>query len=1742
MAVTRRRRRAEIEAEHARQKALTENLEALKAVKSKELRAIKKLQANIRGYLCRLFVVPKYHQEKKTFDKYTIKEVFKYYTTRQAKLETMKERVYYAAKIEYEKLQSSFASAIDLRTLRHFVQDSSLKWTRPNINATIDDLKKLYIKRALKQAMQKCEEVNIDFRYLQSEDKKHVDLTTIFVYFSKAITYGNLLIMLRDFKLLSNESSHGTIFRLFQKYAVKIEEEREKVRATFLYRYYCEKYEAILTAERISEMLIFLGCHHDTTDEATELLNGETTLSERDFLKFWQKHIGNKLLEIRALHEKNVEEEQKLGKKKKSNAVQLNRLGLKRAGFEALLLDVCAMYYPKGTYCRCRACQNQTLPPRATPQEVHGKFVVRKALRYHIGPSIYLLEQSGLCGMGTIAGRNILDFKRHLRWWLRFESNLRSLYAFYATRGWELSPEERKTWDDVTKNNTTLPYSEFVRFTTDFGIYPKYLTNERYTGFQILHAFLLSCQGNRSDPFHICKFDSSISVGETSTERGGMSSNVCSLCGSRQIILSSHEERRLEREFELFSSEDDNLVFVKDVPELFEHAGEDPLPAQMYLVDKILRKLSKVKKKDENGEEEDCINESQFLFAIDQGRRLRFQALTNEVTFAEFLHAISILAIKAFTYEKLQDGWENPMQEIFKIMDPTFRSKFGHSIETVVEENTEKDLMIHEVKSTFKGMLKTLFERYKFLESGLNSNEQGMTSDAFQLFVKDCRLVPNIGHAQALNMFKASVKTSKASVGALKMTFDQFYSAINGLMFENFCNSKKKPAPMSYFEPIGPGTGITCAGLAIRNAISKLKILYEEYNPIGRSTGKGTKNVTFNINLGTMTSPENTKLESKTSNKSGQYLHLMKKGAKGKQNSMAKSRLKRAIRLKSSNLMKLSKLGFGSSVRRESRLNHIQNLIWDVAEHSDKPEDEAIFSSDHDHSNSDDDEDADGKEDVLLMTPSAPPSRFIRLQDRKRPGRQLKKQQKKKLSNFHNYINIWRTEPEKVRSLLGEDQEKPPVLPGIYQSLPTQLSMKMTIDTIEKIKHKNVKTINWMDRTLNLLNPTKRKIDASGESIEMLNNQIDGFGHPELIHTIKRTTFHTHEHGIPHFHDAHAHLHNGNHEEASNALKIGLGITMEMLESAKNVTSSDDGPDDTQKLGTANDVVADHSANVCHFYQALACVADTTNSKDDSELFRMHQLHFARNTLHSQRDSLLMLSSDSLALYYLRYDRLEEAEKIYKSCLQNESNGNVDPYLHGRLLLNLSKVYRKMGNPQDAIKTCEKYIILMQKEKDYKKQQDALKLIGNIYFDENEIPKAIDKWNDSLAYCPKASLERCRIHLLMAKAYKQIKDYTSLALQYSHIIQLHESARSNEDTICKYIKFQAEALTKSLVFRNSLPRTTARIKRNDTCFSIINLYSKYIDIRSVLGGLSNEKDICIAYLKIGDIYFSYLNEYGNAADSYDRAIYTVQYRKGSQLFTKAHLKLGLTLVRLNDDKNAERILNIALTSSLDKESISDQQNLSKYIFNQLGKLKAKYKDHVTATKYFTQYLNVSKLTKDIECEMDAYFHLGMTFLQAFDNGCQHDVVNAILTNAIIDSGKSNSGNQNILELATSMFNSLRQLSSENKDLQRESQSFVGLAECATRRRLLTVAIGFYKSAIDIQKRAGDKLGEMEQCGNVGMLYYVLKHFVDAKLYFETQIQIAREIKNVETIEQGGIMLARTYEMLYNDALSKNQSV
>ena len=109
---------------------MAENLEALKAVKSKELRADKRLQANVRGFLCRLHVLLKYYAEHQAFEKNTLSQIFKVYVNRQSSMESEKERVFFEAKLEYEKLKSKISSAIDTLTLRNYMNTGGLTWTR----------------------------------------------------------------------------------------------------------------------------------------------------------------------------------------------------------------------------------------------------------------------------------------------------------------------------------------------------------------------------------------------------------------------------------------------------------------------------------------------------------------------------------------------------------------------------------------------------------------------------------------------------------------------------------------------------------------------------------------------------------------------------------------------------------------------------------------------------------------------------------------------------------------------------------------------------------------------------------------------------------------------------------------------------------------------------------------------------------------------------------------------------------------------------------------------------------------------------------------------------------------------------------------------------------------------------------------------------------------------------------------------------------------------------------------------------------------------------------------------------------------------------------------------------------------------------------------------------------------------------------------------------------------------------
>ena len=68
-------------------------------------------------------------------------------------------------------------------------------------------------------------------------------------------------------------------------------------------------------------------------------------------------------------------------------------------------------------------------------------------------------------------------------------------------------------------------------------------------------------------------------------------------------------------------------------------------------------------------------------------------------------------------------------------------------------------------------------------------------------------------------------------------------------------------------------------------------------------------------------------------------------------------------------------------------------------------------------------------------------------------------------------------------------------------------------------------------------------------------------------------------------------------------------------------------------------------------------------------------------------------------------------------------------------------------------------------------------------------------------------------------------------------------------------------------------------------------------------------------------------------------------------------------------------------------------------------------------------------------------------------------------------------------------------------------------------RLSSAAIGFFESAIELQKKIGDRLGEMEHCGSIGKIQYATKNYNDAKVSFEKQIEMANQLGYEQAIEE-----------------------
>jgi tetratricopeptide (TPR) repeat protein len=1717
----RARRRAEIEAEKLLQKEKSSAILKNEKIKTNVVKQVKRLQAICRGKLCREKLVIRHVLEHNLSEQWKLENVFTFYADRQSETETKKERIFQDCKKHCNKWIPLYRSADTLGILRNYVKESDLNYKLSALTE-LEELKQNCCKKVIREAIETCKIVNVDFQRLYDESLNGLSTKKHFVYFSKAISLGYFVIMLRDFKLLTNAITHGEVARLFKKYGVKIDEEREKVRAVFTYRHISKICNNIFTPRDVSDAMMNLGCNYDTKEEVSQLLNGETYLSERAFIKFWQKHIGDNLLIAKEVTDQTV---LKPSKGKPKNASLALQIGLRFAGFKSILVALLPNVYPQESSCRCRACRKLSLPPRTTAQEVHAKFVLQRVLRYHIATAIHLVEESSIDGGYTLIGRNILNFNDHFRWWLRYENSLKSLFVFYASEAWDLSIGARKTFDDVVHNDVRLSYTNFLRFAIDFGIFPTYIGNDKSSQFALLLTFLSAFQGTRSEPFHNCQFSSSVTVGEGATKRSNMSSKYCVFCGEPKNILSLYTEEKLQSEFNLFSNENGE-IYLSDIPELLRHAGENVLEAQLYFVQNILQLLSSssgtyiASKKDEvtgdlvktQKDNVPLISFPDFMFAIEQSRRLREQILTGQLTFPEFLHALSLVATKCFSYDKMPHEWRNPMQEIFKIMDPTFRTKFGRSIESEIEQNLQKDPLIDTVKKNFRSILSTLYDKYKFLEDGIVA--QDMSSDAFVLFVQDCRILKHITYEQAINMFKATLKSTKLE----KMSFNQFADAIDGLLFENFCSQKPQPAPISYFEPVGPGTGITNEGLALRQALAKLALLYEQYNPLGRSTASKASQLMLSgkKHSGKM-SPS-----SAPKNESGKYLRLSKTSRKMQGGgNLAKSRLKRAIRQKTDNLMKLSRIGFGTKARRDVRSSQVAKMIWDVsAEEGRQIEEtesikETFINDKYAHVRN-------SKVKNKLYKPSAPPeSKTMSLRPsslRKRRGQVFSLRKK------NDYMSIWTTAATDLNSIVGRSNLEEVSIPKLGRSLSTTMKMEMLLSSLGRTTHKNVSSVKSMATKIrNMAGSTSGNLLGETRLNTLCSmSYMDGFGHLTLDSCMRvEGLLNERDNDIAElFFTAQEMLQNGNSEGSKQKLQIALGHSINLITESgelKTGTASATSHENGQGLlhSFADDNVymaALRAKRASHIYQALAFVCEHSGDLSGAEAYRIQQIHFAKTAGAHTRGYLHLLALEALGLYFANHGKYEDAIKQLKLC-ENEFHHLGDKsHLRGNVLFELATVYNEISKTEEAIHSLEAFLSFMQEMKNYPAQSIGLRLMGDIYMKNGANDYAIAKWREALAYQPRDSVERTSMIECIAAALKTMKRYDEAALEYSKIVML----QTEKTAKCHYIYLQAGAYKDFLHSQASKEGEKTKGKHSRSYKRAVRLYMQFIQFRSECDQtLGPSDDIIAAYLRLGDVYSFFGYEFKNATEAYRRAenlCLAQNGQHGSVLLSQALYKLGCTFVLMENRVEAEKILKRALLSSLD----SNQLDLTCNIYKHLGRLKIQANKCKEARNYLQRCIIIcSEKSQQME-GMGASFDLGMCLLKIFD-----------------DDGEPYGPNNDVLEEAAKLFEGQLALAKVSNNLKRQAQALCGLAECKRRMLENENAVDAYTQCIAIQTKIGDTVGEMETYNALGNLHLAMGKLTLAKAAIHRELKLAQINEDDEVIETAGIMLSSIYHNIFD---------
>ena len=181
------------------------------------------------------------------------------------------------------------------------------------------------------------------------------------------------------------------------------------------------------------------------------------------------------------------------------------------------------------------------------------------------------------------------------------------------------------------------------------------------------------------------------------------------------------------------------------------------------------------------------------------------------------------------------------MRELFRMMDPSFATKFGRKIDVDTKDRVKTDRDLRNYGDSFHKQLLRLFAHYEYSTKSFNSlarhkkfdGQLFLNPSAFYLLVQDCRLCKSVSQAGVMAAYEAAISDSPGNM----MTSNVFVEAMEALMYQDFVETGRAGNnPLAYIAPITRATTMTPRGLAIRKAVSKLATLFGFYGPAARST------------------------------------------------------------------------------------------------------------------------------------------------------------------------------------------------------------------------------------------------------------------------------------------------------------------------------------------------------------------------------------------------------------------------------------------------------------------------------------------------------------------------------------------------------------------------------------------------------------------------------------------------------------------------------------------------------------------------------------------------------------------------------------------------------------------------------------------------------------------------------------------------------------------------------------------